>query len=300
MTFLRNVLHDLVEKRLWPVAVALIVALVAVPVVLGGSEEPVAPVDDVAAVTPEKVPPGSAEVVSLDQNVPTGKVARTGKVRNPFKQQHLPKTDTAGAASSLLAATRSLLGNSSSPSSPSTGGSSPSGGGGGIQTPTPSPTPTAPKPDKPDPKDLYRVTLRFGEVGDLKTHKNVARLTPLPSSSNPFVVFLGIKADGKTAVFLVSSSSGTTGEGDCEPDDTCTFLYMKEDQQQSFEAVDANDQVVTYALKLLKINVEETDAPQSSSSSSSRAARRAARRAERARRAQAREGFSARVQAIGF
>ena len=111
---------------------------------------------------------------------------------------------------------------------------------------------------------------------------------------------MGVKTDGKTAVFLVSSASATTGEGNCEPDDTCTFLYMKEDQQQSFEAVDANDQVVTYALKLLKINVEETDGPKNASSSSSRSARRAARRAERARRARAQEGFSARVQAIGF
>jgi hypothetical protein len=255
MTFLRNVLHDLVEKRLWPVAVALIVALVAVPVVLGGSEEPVAPVDDVAAVTPEKVPPGSAEVVSLDQNVPTGKVARTGKVRNPFKQQHLPKTDTAGAASSLLAATRSLLGNSSSPSSPSTGGSSPSGGGGGIQSPTPSPTPTAPKPDKPDPKDLYRVTLRFGEVGDLKTHKNVARLTPLPSSSNPFVVFLGIKADGKTAVFLVSSDAVPSGDGKCRPSTrNCESLELQAGDTELLDLQTGTAGVVQYRLDLRAID----------------------------------------------
>ena len=89
-------------------------------------------------------------------------------------------------------------------------------------------------------------------------------------------------------VFLVSSARGTTGEGNCEPDDTCTFVYMQEDQQQSFEAVDANNQVVTYVLKLLKVNVEETEAPQSkdssSSSKASRAERRAARRAEQARR----------------
>ncbi|QEC49375.1 hypothetical protein FSW04_18565 [Baekduia soli] len=35
MSFLRNVLHDLVEKKLWPVSVALLIALVAVPVVVG-------------------------------------------------------------------------------------------------------------------------------------------------------------------------------------------------------------------------------------------------------------------------
>ncbi len=94
---------------------------------------------------------------------------------------------------------------------------------------------------------------------------------------------MGVKSDGKTAVFLVSSASGTTGEGNCEPDDTCTFLYMKKDQQQSFEAVDENDQVVTYVLKLLKINVEETEGAREQQlqlelqQASSRAARRAAR-----------------------
>ena len=66
---------------------------------------------------------------------------------------------------------------------------------------------------------------------------------------------------GKSAVFLVSTATGTTGEGDCEPDDTCTFLYMKSGQTQSFEAVDENDQVVTYKLKLIETNVEETEAP---------------------------------------
>ena len=37
MPFLRNVLKDLVDKRLWPVAALLVAALVAVPVVLGRS-----------------------------------------------------------------------------------------------------------------------------------------------------------------------------------------------------------------------------------------------------------------------
>ena len=98
-------------------------------------------------------------------------------------------------------------------------------------------------------------------------------------------------ADGETAVFLVSSASSTTGEGNCEPDDTCTFLYMKAGEQQSFESVDGNDQVVTYVLKMLQVNMEKTDAPQDASSSkaSSLSTRRALR-----------EGFSRRIGAIGF
>ena len=37
MSILRNVWADLVGKRLWPVALLLVGALVAVPVLLGGS-----------------------------------------------------------------------------------------------------------------------------------------------------------------------------------------------------------------------------------------------------------------------
>ena len=36
MSIVRNTLRDLVEKRLWPVALLLVAALVAVPVIGGG------------------------------------------------------------------------------------------------------------------------------------------------------------------------------------------------------------------------------------------------------------------------
>ena len=94
---------------------------------------------------------------------------------------------------------------------------------------------------------------------------------------------MGVTTDGESAVFLVSAATGTTGEGDCEPDDTCTFLYMKPGQTQSFEAVDANDQVVTYKLKLIDIKIEKTDAPAKHHEPRS-ASTRAERRARRAQR----------------
>ena len=128
--------------------------------------------------------------------------------------------------------------------------------------------------------------MRFG-IGDNLEKKRLESFRALPSSENPVVVFMGVKEDGETAVFLVSAATGTTGEGNCEPDDTCTFLYMKADETQSFEAVDDNDQVVTYKLKLLDVMIEKTDAP-AGKSASTRAERRAARRAARDRR----DGFA--------
>ena len=37
--FVKDIVGDLIEKRLWPLALALLVALVAVPVLLGGGGE---------------------------------------------------------------------------------------------------------------------------------------------------------------------------------------------------------------------------------------------------------------------
>src|SRR4051812_39862244 len=93
MSFLRNVLHDLIEKRLWPVAVALVAALVAVPVVLGGSSDAgsATPVADASAnglVNHRDA--ARAEVVSLEQQA-AGQVQRKGAVHDPFVQHHQPK-----------------------------------------------------------------------------------------------------------------------------------------------------------------------------------------------------------------
>src|ERR1700754_1583028 len=96
MSFLRNVLHDLVEKRLWPVAVALVAALVAVPIVLGGQRDAatVAPtVADAPATTANGLADhrdaARAQVVSLEEQA-AGKVSRPGKVHDPFVQHHQP------------------------------------------------------------------------------------------------------------------------------------------------------------------------------------------------------------------
>ena len=57
MPFLKNIGHDLIEKRLWPVAVLLVLALVAVPVVLGGG----------SAQTPAAAPTAAAAGAAAGQ-----------------------------------------------------------------------------------------------------------------------------------------------------------------------------------------------------------------------------------------
>jgi hypothetical protein len=258
VSFLRNVLHDLVEKRLWPVAVALLIALIAVPVVLGGSSSGAdSGADDLAAApaAPATARPASLtadQVVKL-ADAPAGNepVERKGKVLNPFVQHHQPKPpkaeDTAGSVSNAANDLVSNLGN--------LGGPSPGGGSPVPVTSTPAPPATTPNADD---KDTYRVSLKFGEDGAMKTYKNIARLTPLPSADNPFFIFLGISEDKKSAVFLVSSDAEPTGDGTCRPsNDDCAQVVMQKHDLEFFELQSGTAGVVQYQLEITGISKGE-------------------------------------------
>jgi hypothetical protein len=254
MSFLRNVLHDLIEKRLWPVAIALVVALVAVPVLLGGKSG-TGTAGPVAAAPPAtNGPAGSrnaarAQVISLEDQA-AGKVVRKGDLRNPFIQHHLPKAPP----SATTPANTAGGGSSGSPAAPS-GGSSPAPPTGTTPAAPPkAPTPTTPKPDA-KAIDTYRVTLKFGEAGAEKTFGNVARLTPLPSSDNPFFVYLGLKDDVKTAVFLVDANAVPSGDGTCTPSpDNCEQVELKKGDIELFELQSGTAGVVQYQLELTSIS----------------------------------------------
>ncbi len=253
MSFLKNVLHDLVEKRLWPVAIALVAALVAVPIVLGGSSSSSeTPATDVAAVT---APNGLAnhrdvareQVVSLEEQA-AGKVQRSGKVRDPFVQHHQPKPIKLAVVKTTTA----------TPPAGSQGGSSPATGGTGDTTPSTTPaaptTPTDPKKPESTSVDAYRVKLSFGEVGAQKSYDNVARLTPLPSSDNPFFVYLGLADDQKSAIFLINADAVPNGDGSCKPShDDCQQIVLRAGDTEFFDLQSGTAGVVQYQLDLKSI-----------------------------------------------
>ncbi len=295
---MRSVFEDLVEKRLWPVAAALVIALVAIPVLLS---KPAGSAPAPTPATPTAPATGSGGSLSAFQPVVSSEGAKSSEIRkaltgfkskDPFKVQGLNTGGGSGGDQGSVqveGGSTTASGDSGSGTTGTSGGGSAtpeSTSGSGDSSGTTAPTLTY---------FTYTADVRFGKEGNLDK-KTLKRFRALPSSDNPVIVFMGVTVDGENAVFLVSSASGTTGEGDCQPDDTCTFLYMKPGQQQAFESVDGNDQVVTYVLKLLDINVEKTDAPKGSSSASSSASRRAARVARDKRM----RGFSGRIEAVGF
>lgn len=229
MSFLKNLISDLVEKRLWPVAAGLLVALVAVPVVLGGgggggSAPATPPAPATGAMTGAPAAGGSSGEVTLATDAVAPKV-HPGKLHDPFVQKHVAKATSDTGVSRAVAPTPSAT------PAPSGGGLSPAGGtkvtlSAPKVTPTPAPStgtvtspvaPAAPKPAAPT-YHRWRVDLRFGRTGATHRLDDVTRLTPLPSADYPYVVFLGI-VDGKTrkAVFLVSSSVTPGADSVCRP-----------------------------------------------------------------------------------
>jgi hypothetical protein len=244
---IRGVLRDLVERKLWPIAVLLLVAAVAVPMYLGrpSADDAALPTSSLQADT-GKV---SKAAIKVDDATTTDE--RPGGVRNPFKQLHVPKPPAAPAAPSTKApAAEQPAGSGSGGSDGSQpplapGGTGGSGGSGGSKPTTPA----------GDPLDVYHLSLRFGraEATQLKTYHDVARLSPLPTADNPFFVYTGVLKDGKTAVFLLSSDATATGDGHCRPSSkSCQTIEVKEGDTEFFDLT-VDGEAVQYQLDVVKV-----------------------------------------------
>jgi hypothetical protein len=283
-TPIRSFWDELVERRLWPVAVALVLAVVAVPILLSKPAKPAAPVPPAPAAA-AAASPGVAfqPAVSTEGKKSTQirKDLRTFKKKNPFTPQGLntaaPSASAAGTATAAGAVTTSPTATATT-GAPTGGGSSTTGSTGSGSTGSGSSGSTG-----TTTKTFYyhyTVDVSFGKTGN-PDNKTLTEFRPLPGSDNPVLVFMGVKNDGKTATFLVSANATTVGDGKCSPSDTvCTFLYMKKGDKQTIEAVDKTGAVTDYALKLRSIDVRRTSAPKKAQSSKS--SRAAARRESRA------------------
>jgi hypothetical protein len=243
MSPIRGVLRDLVERKLWPIAVLLLVAAVAVPMYLGRASA-----DDASLPTTSlQADAGKVSKAAVKVDDGTATDDRPGAVRNPFKQLHVPKKPVAPAAPTAK-----------TPAADQSTGSSSGGSGGSGSQPTPAPSGTGgsgeggSKPTTPagDPLDIYHLSLRFGraDAEQLKTYHDVARLSPLPTADNPFFVYTGVLKDGKTAVFLLSSDATATGDGHCRPSaQSCQTIEVKEGDTEFF------DLTVKYQLDVVKV-----------------------------------------------
>jgi hypothetical protein len=250
----RNLLNELVERRLWPVALLLVVALVAVPVMLAKSPSsatdqaaPPAARAAVAAAATAAATPGGAPVVSVAQGDEPNAPLR-GHAKNPFRQQHAESASGTGSVTAASASTPSSGASSPAPS----GGTGGSGSGGGAQ----------PQP-QPQPQLTFSyasIDVRFGHAGQhLRSIRDVPRLTPLPDATNPIVVFLGMRRDRATAVFLVSTDVHVQGLGHCVPSrKECEAIEVREGDTVLLDFTEPSGRVQQYELDLDTVTLHHT------------------------------------------
>ena len=256
MKLLTDTWRQLVQRRLWPVAVLLLGALVAVPFVLGKSPEP-APVATAPATGAVKATAASADpivsMVSTDDSETTRR--SLGDRHNPFASS-APKPK----------AKKSKTAQAPTPEEGVTDDTAPAGtGGGGTQAPTTTPTVPA-QPTKTVPAGS--IVVRWGASSDTElARRTLERDEALPDSDDPALVFTGLKDGGKTAVFLVSEGLKAFGDGTCVPKATCETIELKVGDTEFFES--EGDGAAQFELDLVKIYAHDTKVPASDEDSSS-------------------------------
>jgi hypothetical protein len=268
-TFLLDLLEDLREKRLLPVAIALAVGIVAVPVVLakGSSSEDPAPGAAAKSSAGSQATAAQRRIADLVQSG-EGKGTDLNKFgsKDPFKPpsgySKPPSLADAGDATDAAADAPEPSGGGGTTDTPSTGGNSngnsnrPSTGG-----------------QRKTVAYTYVADVSFAHNGKVRQRK-LGRLAMLPSSSNPLLLFLGVTADGDNAVFLVDSSLKAVGEGKCTPSrEQCANVYIGAGAEEEFTNADGE----SYTLRVDEIRKVTV-------SSQARAAKAARRRAAKARK----------------
>jgi len=264
----QGVIADLRARGLLPVAILLAAALVAVPVLLSRSPEPVAveaapPVDrvDTGGL------PGPAEALGDRALVTLARLDGSSdldsfRARDPFKplrSLNAIAADPAGTTTTVadVGAPGAIGGPGADigfgdavGGAPSPGGDTGGDPGGGSPAPEPPPEPT-PTP-APELRFTYAIDLTFDTPGGLaRRYRNLPRLRMLPSETSPLLIFLGVDDTGNQATFLVDATLRPgQGGGTCAPSpEDCATLTLEPGQEQIL--LDEQDQA--YLLRIDQI-----------------------------------------------
>src|SRR5918995_3197645 len=232
--FFLDLWQDLRAKRLWPVALALVLALAAVPILLAKPAEDPGPPPAASATPPaakDKEETAELAQVKLDAGEDTASGSTLGVFdpSNPFKPP--AKVIAAGEQN---AGTQAGPSEQTAPDAVSGGGTT--GGGGGSSSDGGSTTPLS-GGGEPTPPDTgggtttkvykYVVDLTFTANGRTRKIKGLEKLEMLPNEASPLLIAMGVTADGGNAVFLVDSTLKAAGEGKCKPSGKeCAFAYI--------------------------------------------------------------------------
>lgn len=246
---LQDTWHDLREKRLWPIAVVLVLAIAAVPVLLTKSAA------QPPAVAPVVVEPETDDRFTVELDGADAASSGSGSLLDKFAEgdPFTPPDAIAKASKSDTATSATVAGPTAN--GPSDGGGSGGVGGGGDSGPE------APAPDAPAdvPPPVTRTeTAEFEYVADVtfwqgphrRKMRGLRKLDMLPSQRAPVLIFMGTAGDGGNAVLLVDSTLKAAGEGRCVPEPSnCVYVHLGPGSEHAFTTEDGE----SYRLRIDEI-----------------------------------------------
>ena len=287
MNPLENVWTGLVQRRLLPVAILLLAAIVAIPFLLSKDPEPVpaAPTVPTADGAKDEV---KQPVVSLaDASIPTERRRVLGAVKDPFmpgkapKPVATPEPESTGSAATATSTTPSASGGSvagSGATSPSS--SAPASAPSAPVATTPAPTAKAPVTEKKETYTVYSAVVRYGNPDEGEPQqKTLTRLTPLPDSTAPAVLYFGVGPDedgGKAAYFYVADDAELEDDSQCRPSvRDCQGLILGVGDKAKLNLLDPATGEVTgsYVVELVKIKSKQYDSAEEAKEAAGKASK---------------------------
>ena len=251
MSFRRGIVNDLRERRLWPVAAALVLAIVAVPVLLARSAKTAPPTPATAAGLPTALPTQGPTSASARRRTSRGCTGHSRATRSSSRAAstrtvgHRPGHDdharTGSTARDRLDPARPAR--RPRPRQP-------------VRRPQeaahvrrrwdhaddPEPTTDDDRTRRPSPRppgltatQAYTSPSRSRTRAEASTRSTRSqRLSVLPSEQQPLLIELGVLKGGHRVLFVVQPGTVVSGPGTCTPGPIdCEILSLGENQTES-------------------------------------------------------------------
>lgn len=252
---LQDLYWDLRDRRLLPLVGLVIVAIIAVPFLLGEGEKPAEKVTPPPTANGSPAREASLTVLPAEPGLraPSKRLAHRA-VKNPFHQHFTGPVFNKGSAP-----IEGSTGESTVTGTGGTGEGSP-GSGGTVTVPVPSGSGSL----GPGEVQLYSFGIDISvahteavedgskKMGTPEIREKVERGTPLPGKKAPVLVFLGVDSNLENALMLVSTEATSLfGDNECAAGTaTCQLLTL---EPHTPEVVEYGENGARYKFELLKV-----------------------------------------------
>lgn len=254
---LRNLIDEVMRRRLWPIFVVAALVAIAAPVLFLKSAAPDAPPASTAA--PAAAPAG--ELPARAQRL----LAATGDQPGGAGRAGARKTDPFQGPSS-----RAATASSGATAGATTTTETPSGStsGAGAQTDVAVPTTpasnasTATSPAQPAGDDTTTATaastksvdVRFGEHMDSRLNRAIPRMQTFIAGGRVVAIFVKYSPSRDKAVFAIAPKTLVSGDIDCRrKQDVCRYVDIPAGKSVRLTTLDGNGDLVTRRLDVVRI-----------------------------------------------